>query len=91
MIDLFCNFRGRLETNAEQWLRLLTTIQDLLSWILKRQNELRQTQKTLGGDLEAIQRQVGNNQVMNDKMVIFDKSCLKMYEQREVNFENLPL
>ena len=56
--------RGRLETNAEQWLRLLTTIQDLLSWILKRQTELKQTQKTVGGDLPTVQRQSGDNQVI---------------------------
>ena len=56
--------RGRLETNAEQWLRLLTTIQDLLSWILKRQTELKQTQQTVGGDLPTVQRQSGDNQVI---------------------------
>ncbi|WAR08807.1 DMDD-like protein [Mya arenaria] len=33
--------RGRLETNTEQWLRLLHTIEDLLAWILKAQHELK--------------------------------------------------
>jgi hypothetical protein len=54
--------RGRLETNAEQWLRLLHTIQDLLAWILKKQHDLK-SQRPVGGDNTSLQRQMETNKV----------------------------
>ena len=60
-------FRGRLETNAEQWLRLLHTIQDLLAWILKKQHELK-AQRPIGGDNSALQKQMEANQVSHSHL-----------------------
>ena len=55
-------YRGRLETNAEQWLRLLHTIQDLLAWILKKQHDLK-AQRPVGGDNSTLQKQMESNKV----------------------------
>ena len=54
--------RGRLETNTEQWLRLLRTMEDLLAWILKAQHELK-AQRPVGGDHSSLHKQMEANQV----------------------------
>lgn len=54
--------RGRLETNVEQWLRLLHTVEDLLAWILKKQHDLK-AQRPVGGDNSSLQKQMEANQV----------------------------
>lgn len=55
-------FRGRLESNADQWLHLVNTLQELIGWVLEKQQELL-AQRPLGGDTEALQRQNMDNQV----------------------------
>uniref|UniRef100_A0A8W8JFQ6 Dystrophin n=1 Tax=Magallana gigas TaxID=29159 RepID=A0A8W8JFQ6_MAGGI len=53
--------RGRLESNADQWLHLVNTLQELIGWVLEKQQELL-AQRPLGGDTEALQRQNMDNQ-----------------------------
>ncbi|XP_041352153.1 dystrophin-like isoform X2 [Gigantopelta aegis] len=59
--------RGRLETNAEQWMHLLRTLQNVINWILQRQEELKQ-QQPIGGDLVSIQRQNSENQRLRNQL-----------------------
>ncbi|XP_067674722.1 dystrophin-like isoform X3 [Haliotis asinina] len=59
--------RGRLESNAEQWMHLLRTLQNLINWILQRQEELQQ-QQPIGGDLISVQRQHSENQRLHDQL-----------------------
>ncbi|XP_061169275.1 dystrophin-like isoform X1 [Saccostrea echinata] len=53
--------RGRLESNADQWLHLVNTLQELIGWVLEKQQELL-GQRPLGGDSGALQRQNLDNQ-----------------------------
>ena len=48
--------RRRLEANAEEWSALLKTIQELLAWIMQREEELRSKQP-IGGDYNTVQQQ----------------------------------
>ncbi|XP_053396069.1 dystrophin-like isoform X7 [Mercenaria mercenaria] len=59
--------RGRLETNAEQWLRLLHTVQDLLAWILKKQHDLK-AQRPVGGDNSTLQKQLEANKNLCEEL-----------------------
>ncbi|XP_069136952.1 dystrophin-like isoform X1 [Argopecten irradians] len=52
--------RGRLESNAEQWLHLVNTLQDLIGWLLTKQQELHK-QRPIGGDLLTLQNQSEEN------------------------------
>ncbi|XP_052810329.1 dystrophin-like isoform X2 [Mya arenaria] len=61
--------RGRLETNTEQWLRLLHTIEDLLAWILKAQHELK-AQRPVGGDNSSLLKQLDVNQKLRDHLSV---------------------
>lgn len=56
------SYRGRLESNADQWLHLVNTLQELIGWVLEKQQEL-MSQRPLGGDNGALQRQNLDNQV----------------------------
>ncbi|XP_052240299.1 dystrophin-like isoform X2 [Dreissena polymorpha] len=59
--------RGRLETNAEQWLRLLHTIEDLLAWILRKQHDLK-AQRPVGGDNSSLKKQLDTNQKLWEQL-----------------------
>ncbi|KAL3882695.1 hypothetical protein ACJMK2_029008 [Sinanodonta woodiana] len=59
--------RGRLETNAEQWLHLLNTIQDLVKWIQQKQQDLKK-QHHLGGDMPTLRHQILQNQVLHEQL-----------------------
>ncbi|GFR63451.1 dystrophin, partial [Elysia marginata] len=59
--------RGRLESNSEQWARLVKTLQGLLSWVSGRQVELQQ-QQPIGGDLASVQRQLAENQRLQQQL-----------------------
>ena len=55
-------FRGRLESNAEQWLHLVNTLQELISWLMTKQQELHK-QRPIGGDTGILLQQNGENKV----------------------------
>ncbi|XP_051871046.1 dystrophin isoform X2 [Pristis pectinata] len=50
------NIRACLETNAEQWKRLQISLQDLLTWMNLKNDELRR-QMPIGGDVPTVQQQ----------------------------------
>ncbi|XP_062906974.1 dystrophin isoform X1 [Mobula hypostoma] len=50
------NIRACLETNAEQWKRLKISLQDLLTWMNLKNDELRR-QMPIGGDVPIVQQQ----------------------------------
>lgn len=62
MSTFHCNFRGRLESNAEQWTHLLLQLQELIEWINHRQRTIA-LQQPVGGDLQTVQQQNEENQV----------------------------
>ncbi|XP_032889087.1 dystrophin isoform X3 [Amblyraja radiata] len=50
------NIRACLETNAEQWKRLQISLQDLLTWMNLKNDELRR-QMPIGGDVPTVHQQ----------------------------------
>ncbi|XP_012946043.2 dystrophin [Aplysia californica] len=61
LMEKSMEIRGRLESNVEQWSRLVKTLQSLVSWVSARQVDLQQ-QQPVGGDLASVQRQLVENQ-----------------------------
>ena len=57
-----CNYRSRLETNAEQWNNLLKTLKDLIDWTVQKDEEI-QRQQPVGGDLNSVKKQAEVHQV----------------------------
>jgi dystrophin len=56
----FC--RGRLESNAEQWTALLTTLRELIEWLAMKDEDLSQ-QQPVGGDLISVKKQNDDHKV----------------------------
>ncbi|XP_059157467.1 dystrophin-like isoform X5 [Physella acuta] len=67
LMEKSMEIRGRLESNAEQWSRLVKTLQSLVAWVLARQTELQQ-QHPIGGDLASVQRQLLENQRLQNQL-----------------------
>ncbi|GFN77848.1 dystrophin, partial [Plakobranchus ocellatus] len=67
LMEKSMEIRGRLESNSEQWARLVKTLQGLVSWVSGRQLELQQ-QQPIGGDLASLQRQVAENQRLQQQL-----------------------
>uniref|UniRef100_A0A0B7BP84 Dystrophin n=2 Tax=Arion vulgaris TaxID=1028688 RepID=A0A0B7BP84_9EUPU len=67
LMEKSIEIRGRLESNTEQWTRLVKTLQSLVSWVNDRQVEL-QKQQPLGGDLASVQRQAVDNQRLQQQL-----------------------
>ncbi|KAK3712462.1 hypothetical protein RRG08_002792 [Elysia crispata] len=67
LMEKSMEIRGRLESNSEQWARLVKTLQGLLSWVSGRQVELQQ-QQPIGGDLASVQRQLAENQRLQQQL-----------------------
>ena len=59
---ILCNYRSRLETNAEQWNNLLKTLKDLIDWTVQKDEEI-QRQQPVGGDLNSVKKQAEVHQV----------------------------
>ncbi|XP_077976931.1 dystrophin-like isoform X2 [Glandiceps talaboti] len=55
--------RTRLECNAEDWTGLILTIQELLDWLARKDEELTQ-QQPVGGDLNTIQQQIDDHKIV---------------------------
>ncbi|CAL1537370.1 unnamed protein product [Lymnaea stagnalis] len=67
LMEKSMEIRGRLESNAEQWARLVKTLQTLVAWVIARQTELQQ-QQPMGGDLASVQRQLVENQRLQNQI-----------------------
>ncbi|XP_064602546.1 dystrophin-like isoform X2 [Liolophura sinensis] len=59
--------RSHLESNAEQWMHLLQTLQQLIDWILRKHQDLLH-QKPVGGDVNSVQRQSDMNERLRDQL-----------------------
>ncbi|BFZ09985.1 hypothetical protein BsWGS_13023 [Bradybaena similaris] len=67
LMEKSMEIRGRLESNTDQWARLVKTLQTLLTWVSERQLELHQ-QQPIGGDLASVQRQAVENQRLQQQL-----------------------
>ncbi|XP_078330229.1 dystrophin-like isoform X4 [Crassostrea virginica] len=86
--------RGRLESNADQWLHLVNTLQELIGWVLQKQQELL-AQRPLGGDTESLHGQLAENQrllmSLDTKRPIVEQSLeAGRYYLREEGLERRP-
>ncbi|XP_063403799.1 dystrophin-like isoform X1 [Mytilus trossulus] len=59
--------RGRLESNAEQWLHLVNTLQELISWLMTKQQELHK-QRPIGGDTATLGQQNEENKRLRSQL-----------------------
>ncbi|KAK3089530.1 hypothetical protein FSP39_004327 [Pinctada imbricata] len=63
LISKSMEIRGRLETNTDQGLHLVSTLQELIGWMVAKQQELVK-QRPLGGDLEKLKSQSAQSQAI---------------------------
>ncbi|XP_064628408.1 dystrophin-like isoform X4 [Lineus longissimus] len=59
--------RGRLESNAEQWTALLTTLKELIEWLAMKDEDL-SLQQPIGGDLLSVKKQNDDHKVFKNNL-----------------------
>lgn len=73
---LFLHHRACLETNAEQWKRLQISLQDLLTWMNLKNDELRR-QMPIGGDVPTVHQQNDVHRVSETQFLLLQTQLRK--------------
>ncbi|XP_074846537.1 utrophin isoform X2 [Carettochelys insculpta] len=84
------SIRAHLEASAEKWNRLLTSLEELIKWLNRKDEELKK-QMPVGGDVPTLQQQYDHCKALRHELKDKEQTILSAIEQARIFLADQPI